>query len=148
MEQLCVEGFARSRVTAMVFLQLQFSESVQFWIYFVLIWIGFGLLVGLAARAIFPGEEPRSPLGVLAIGMLGSTIGPLVLQSVWHFEAFHPISPLGAVAAVTGASVLLVGYRFVLVVAAEQAARTSHPGPRRRSAPVRGGRLIDPRESD
>ncbi|GAB4135845.1 GlsB/YeaQ/YmgE family stress response membrane protein [Thermopirellula anaerolimosa] len=132
----------------MVFLQLQFSEPVQFWIYWILIWIGFGLLVGLAARAIFPGEEPSSPVGVLAIGMLGCTIGPLVLQTVWRFESFHPISPLGAVASVTGASVLLVGYRFLLIVAAEQAARSSRHGSRRRPAPVRGGWFVDPHEED
>lgn len=132
----------------MVFLQLQFSESVQFWIYLILIWIGFGFLVGLAARIIFPGEEPSGALGILVIGLLGSTIGPLALQAVWRFESFHPISPLGAVAAVTGASALLVGYRFLLVLAAEQAARTTRQGARRRPASVRGGWFLDPPEDE
>ncbi|GEM_PF-1984709 len=132
----------------MVFLQIQFPESIQFWIYWVLIWIGFGILVGLVTCAIFPGEEPKGPWGVLLIGVLGATIGPFILKAVGQFEPFQPISPLGMVAAITGASVLLVAYRFLLVVAAEHAAKYGRSTPRRRSSPSRGGYLALPPEDD
>lgn len=88
----------------------------EYWIEVVLLWLGFGTFTGLLARLIFPGREPSGPLGTILIGMIGAVAGPFFLETVFHFEHFSPISPLGFVAALGGASVVLVTYRFLLLV--------------------------------
>ncbi len=92
---------------------LQFSASAQQWIHVILIWVGFGLLTGMAARALVPGREPIGVLGTLLVGVLGSVLGPLVFSLVIHGENFTPISPLGFAASVGGAVLLLAAYRVL-----------------------------------
>lgn len=103
----------------MILAQLELSPEALHWVYLVLIWIGFGAVVGMLAKAVLPGREPQGSFGVLAIGVLGSMIGPLILTSALKFESFNPISPLGFLVSVAGAVVLLVSYRAVLLLAAD-----------------------------
>jgi uncharacterized membrane protein YeaQ/YmgE (transglycosylase-associated protein family) len=37
----------------------------------VLMWVGFGTLVGLAAKAIMPGRDPGGALGTMLMGIVG-----------------------------------------------------------------------------
>ena len=94
---------------------VEFSESAQQWVNVVLIWIGFGTLTGLAAKALVPGRDPGI-VGTLVIGVLGSVAGPLILVSSLGRDEFNPISPLGFLAAVGGAVTLLAIYRLLVVV--------------------------------
>lgn len=94
--------------------ELELSELAQQWVNLVLIWVGFGALVGLLARALLPGLEPKGTMGTIVIGVMGSVLGPLVLSSYFGYSNFNPISPLGFLAAIGGAFTLLVGYRIVL----------------------------------
>ncbi len=41
----------------------------------VLMWVGFGTLVGLAAKAIMPGRDPGGALGTMLMGIVGSVLG-------------------------------------------------------------------------
>lgn len=41
----------------------------------ILIWLVFGLIVGLIAKAIHPGDEPSGCLSTVAIGVGGSFVG-------------------------------------------------------------------------
>lgn len=93
---------------------LELSELAQQWVNLVLIWVGFGALVGLLARALLPGQEPKGTLGTIIIGVMGSVLGPFVLSSYLKYNDFNPISPLGFLAATGGAFALLVGYRIAL----------------------------------
>ena len=43
--------------------ELELSELAQQWVNLVLIWVGFGALVGLLARALLPGQEPKGTMG-------------------------------------------------------------------------------------
>jgi uncharacterized membrane protein YeaQ/YmgE (transglycosylase-associated protein family) len=86
----------------------------------VLIWLGLGILTGLLAKVLLPGREPAGAVGTLVIGMLGSVVGPLALSGVYGGRDFNPIGPLGILAAVGSAVVLLLGYR--VLVASFQAA--------------------------
>ncbi|MGB9687468.1 hypothetical protein [Thermogutta sp.] len=88
----------------------------EYWIELVLVWLGFGTVIGLLARVVFPGREPSGPLGTVLIGVIGAVVGPLFIETVCALEEFNPISPLGFVAALGGASVVLVLYRFLLLV--------------------------------
>ena len=94
--------------------ELELSELAQQWVNLVLIWVGFGALVGLLARALLPGQEPKGTMGTIMIGVMGSVLGPLVLSSYLEHPNFNPISPLGFLGAIGGAFTLLVGYRIVM----------------------------------
>lgn len=55
----------------------------------IISWIVFGLLVGLIAKAIHPGDEPMGCLSTIAIGISGSFVGGLInwiLQPKAHFS--------------------------------------------------------------
>ena len=90
----------------------EFSDPAQRWVIIVLIWIGFGTVAGLLARALIPGREPGGAAGTVFVGIIGSAIGPLVLTTFWAGDQFNPISPLGLLSAVVAAFVLLGGYRL------------------------------------
>jgi uncharacterized membrane protein YeaQ/YmgE (transglycosylase-associated protein family) len=93
--------------------QFDLTPAAQQWINLILIWTGFGVLVGLLAKALVPSREPAGPVGTLLVGMIGSVVGPLALTLLWHRDRFNPISPLGLLAAIGGALVLLVVYRVL-----------------------------------
>ena len=79
----------------------------MFWIFG---WIFFGLLVGLIARAIVPGEQPVGLLKTMLLGIAGSFVGGL-LGFVLVGGALFQSS--GWVGSVIGAVmlILLQGYR-------------------------------------
>jgi uncharacterized membrane protein YeaQ/YmgE (transglycosylase-associated protein family) len=92
----------------------ELSPAAQHWINIVLIWLGLGILTGLLAKVFIPGREPVGAVGTLLIGMLGSVIGPLALSGVYAGRDFNPIGPLGILAAVGSAVVLLLVYRVIV----------------------------------
>jgi len=91
---------------------LELSQIAQQWVNVVLIWVGFGILVGLLAKALIPGREPAGAVGTLLIGVLGSVLGPLVLCYLTRWQDFNPISPIGFLAATGGALLALLVYRL------------------------------------
>ena len=76
---------------------IQLPESMQFWCEAVLVWTGFGTIVGLCAKAIMPGRDPGGAIATLAMG------GYLI----------KPISPLGMGVGTLGAFILLFFYRLL-----------------------------------
>ncbi len=88
----------------------------------VLIWIGFGSLAGLLARAILPFQEPTGSLPTLTLGITGSAIGLGVLSWIQGGGPSNPISPLGFLAAVSGAFGLLLIYHILRLVVHRQPA--------------------------
>jgi len=92
--------------------ELDFSLQAQHWVNLVLIWVGFGTIAGLSARALVPGRDPAGAIGVVVLGIAGSTLGPLVLPLLLRRGNFTPLSPPGFLAAVAGAFVLLLAYRL------------------------------------
>lgn len=100
--------------------QFDLSPAAQQWTNVVLIWLGFGILAGLLAKALIPGRKPAGPVGTLMVGVMGSFVGPLGLSLVMGSSDFNPISPLGLLASVGGAAVLLAAYRGMGVYRAMQ----------------------------
>jgi uncharacterized membrane protein YeaQ/YmgE (transglycosylase-associated protein family) len=82
------------------------------WAHYLLIWIGFGTLVGLLAKAIFPGRDPGGAFATLIIGIIGSVIGAGVLIFFSGLKV-TPISIVGFPVALIGTMVILFTYRLL-----------------------------------
>ena len=93
--------------------QLPYADQLHFYAEQVLLWIGFGTLVGLLAKAIMPGRDPGGAIATLAMGIGGSVIGCGILM---FFSAGNyrptPLSPPGFLLATGGAFLLLFFYRL------------------------------------
>jgi uncharacterized membrane protein YeaQ/YmgE (transglycosylase-associated protein family) len=79
----------------------------------VLVWVGFGTLVGLTAKAIMPGRDPGGAVATLLLGIGGSVIGCGSLMFFADVPRVTPISPMGFVMGTAGGFVLLFFYRLL-----------------------------------
>lgn len=79
-----------------------------------LTWIGFGTVVGLAAKAVMPGRDPGGAIATVLMGVAGTLIGCAVLQyfSTANY-AIKPISIEGFAVGSGGALVLLIFYKVL-----------------------------------
>ena len=79
----------------------------------ILVWIGFGTLVGLMAKAVMPGRDPGGAVATLLMGIGGTIIGCSVTTYFANSQRVTPLSPLGFAVATLGAFVLLFFYRLL-----------------------------------
>lgn len=79
----------------------------------LLMWVGFGTLVGLTAKAIMPGRDPGGAIGTLLMGIAGSLIGCGILLLFDTSFKITPISPIGFAAGTGGAFLLLLFFRIL-----------------------------------
>jgi uncharacterized membrane protein YeaQ/YmgE (transglycosylase-associated protein family) len=91
----------------------QLVEMAQFWANQILVWVGFGTIVGLLAKAIMPGKDPGGAVATLAMGVAGTIIGCGMLSFFWRGHIVSPISPVGFCVATAGAFVLLFFYKLL-----------------------------------
>lgn len=79
-----------------------------------LTWIGFGTVVGLAAKAVMPGRDPGGAIATVLMGIAGTLIGCAVLQ---YFSSsgrvVEPVSLEGFSVGAGGAFVLLAFYKVL-----------------------------------
>lgn len=79
-----------------------------------LTWIGFGTVVGLAAKAVMPGRDPGGAIATVLMGIVGTLIGCACLQYFYEpTEAIKPISLQGFAVGSGGAFVILVFYKVL-----------------------------------
>jgi uncharacterized membrane protein YeaQ/YmgE (transglycosylase-associated protein family) len=90
-----------------------FAQQAQSLVNDVLVWIGFGTVVGLLAKAIMPGRDPGGAIATLMVGIGGVVIGCGVVSYFYEGHRVTPISPLGMAVATGGAFVLLFFYRLL-----------------------------------
>lgn len=101
----------------------------------VLVWIGFGTVVGLLAKAIMPGRDPGGAIATLAMGIGGTFIGCGILSFLYKGSLVTPISPMGFAVATAGAFIILAFYRLLAgywFVEGEGQRVRLRPHPRRR----------------
>ncbi len=80
----------------------------------VLVWVGFGTLVGLLAKGIMPGRDPGGSVATLAMGIAGSVIGCGVLAYFHDGPCVTARSARWGFAVATGgAFILLFFYRLL-----------------------------------
>ncbi len=78
----------------------------------IISWIVIGLIAGLLARAIYPGQQRMGFIATTLLGIVGSVIGGLIGTVLWHRNAGE-FSPGGIVLSVIGALIaLFVVQRF------------------------------------
>ncbi len=76
-----------------------------------LLWtIIIGLAAGIVAKLILPGKDPGGLLITMVLGVAGSLLATLLGRLVgWY----HPGESGGFIAAIIGAVILLLIYRFI-----------------------------------
>jgi len=92
---------------------MELTAAAQAWVNLILVWVGFGAVVGFVANMFLPAGNPGF-FGNLVIGVMGSCAGPVALVLFLKPEQFHPMSPLGFTVAVFAAIALLIFYRCFL----------------------------------
>src|SRR2546422_1142295 len=78
---------------------MEFPEIFMQWANYLLIWVGFGTMAGLLAKAIMPGRDPGGTIATLLIGMAGSVIGS---RTPMDFLGGPRVSPLRVIGFPTG----------------------------------------------
>jgi uncharacterized membrane protein YeaQ/YmgE (transglycosylase-associated protein family) len=75
----------------------------------VLIWIVFGLVVGVVAKFIMPGRDPGGIIVTIVLGIVGALLGGWIGRAL---GVYQPGQPAGFIMAVIGAIVVLAVYRL------------------------------------
>lgn len=83
------------------------------WANLALTWIGFGTVVGLAAKAVMPGRDPGGAIATLLMGIAGTLIGCALLKFFYPGEEIQPVSLEGFAVGAGGAFILLMFYKVL-----------------------------------
>ena len=78
----------------------------------ILSWIILGLIVGVLAKWIMPGDDPGGIIITILIGIVGALIGGF-LSSALGFGGVSGINLGSVIIATLGALILLFGYRRI-----------------------------------
>ena len=71
-----------------------------------------GLIVGAIAKLLMPGRDPGGWIITILLGIAGAAVAAWIGHSVgWY----RPEQPVGFIASVLGAMVLLLAYRLFLM---------------------------------
>lgn len=89
------------------------NDSVQHLINDVLVWIGFGTVVGLLAKAIMPGRDPGGAIATIFMGIGGTIAGCGVTSYFNQGQRIVPISPLGMLVGTVGTLIILFFYKLL-----------------------------------
>ena len=76
----------------------------------ILVWIVFGLIVGVIAKLLMPGRDPGGFIITILIGIAGALAGGYLGQLIGWYQ---PGQPAGFIMSVVGAMLLLFIYRRV-----------------------------------
>ncbi len=92
---------------------LVLDDTVRQLVNDVLVWIGFGTLVGLLAKAIMPGRDPGGAIATVMLGIGGSVLGCGVVSYFHYGKRVVPVSMLGMMVAIGGTLILLFFYKML-----------------------------------
>ncbi|MBM3218765.1 MAG: GlsB/YeaQ/YmgE family stress response membrane protein [Candidatus Rokubacteria bacterium] len=77
----------------------------------LLLWIVFGLVVGIVAKLIMPGNDPGGIFLTIILGVVGAMLGGWVGRMMGLYREGEPA---GFIMAVVGAVIILGLYRLVM----------------------------------
>ena len=75
----------------------------------ILLWIVFGLIVGVVAKFVMPGRDPGGMIVTIVLGIVGALLGGWIGRAL---GVYQPGQPAGFIMAVIGAIVVLAVYRL------------------------------------
>ena len=78
----------------------------------IIAWIVVGLIAGVLAKLIMPGDDPGGVIVTILIGMAGALVGGFIAQNLLGFDEGGFIWSI--VVATLGAIILLAIYRMVV----------------------------------
>lgn len=75
-------------------------------------WIVLGLVAGLIAKAIMPGEDPGGAVITILLGIVGALVGGFLAAALFDVQVNEEFFDVATwVAAIAGALILLALYR-------------------------------------
>jgi uncharacterized membrane protein YeaQ/YmgE (transglycosylase-associated protein family) len=78
----------------------------------IISWIILGLVAGLIAKAIMPGDDPGGLVITILLGIVGALVGGFIASALFNAPIDKEFFDLATwVAAITGALILLALYR-------------------------------------
>ena len=77
----------------------------------ILLWIVFGLVVGIVAKLIMPGHDPGGIFLTIILGVVGAMLGGWIGRVMGLYREGEPA---GFIMAVVGAVIILGLYRLVM----------------------------------
>lgn len=78
----------------------------------IIAWIVFGLIAGVIAKFLMPGNDPGGFIITILLGIAGAVVGGLI-ASAFGFGGVTGFNFGSFIVAVLGAIVLLVAYRMI-----------------------------------
>jgi len=92
---------------------LMLNDSAQHLVNDVLVWVGFGTLVGLLAKGIMPGRDPGGAIATVMMGIGGTITGCGVLSYFNAGQRVVPVSPMGMLVGTGGTLIILFFYKLL-----------------------------------
>jgi uncharacterized membrane protein YeaQ/YmgE (transglycosylase-associated protein family) len=82
-------------------------------LFFIIVLLVVGFIVGAIARLLMPGRDPIGVLGTIVLGIVGSFVGGFLQNLVeYHSLSVHSLHPVGFIGSIIGAWVLLLLLRL------------------------------------
>jgi len=76
----------------------------------IIVWIIFGLVVGVVAKLLMPGRDPGGFIITAVLGIVGAVIGGWLGRAMGFYREGEPA---GFIMAVVGAVIVLFVYRMI-----------------------------------
>jgi uncharacterized membrane protein YeaQ/YmgE (transglycosylase-associated protein family) len=78
----------------------------------ILSWIVFGLIAGAIAKLLMPGNDPGGIVLTMVLGIVGAVVGGFIATAL-NYGSITGFDVRSLIIAISGALVLLIGYRLV-----------------------------------
>jgi uncharacterized membrane protein YeaQ/YmgE (transglycosylase-associated protein family) len=92
---------------------LVLNDTAQHLVNDVLVWIGFGTVIGLLAKGIMPGRDPGGAIATVLMGIGGTVLGCGVVSYFSEGQRVIPVSPLGMLVGTGGTLLILFFYKLL-----------------------------------
>jgi len=79
----------------------------------ILTWIVFGLIAGLIAKFLMPGDDPGGFFVTILIGVAGAIVGGFIATNLFGMGGVDGFNFGSLAVAVLGSILLLIGYRVI-----------------------------------
>lgn len=79
----------------------------------ILAWVVLGLIAGVLAKFIMPGDQPGGIIITILLGIAGALVGGFIGHHLFGIADINSLSLHSILVAVAGAILILFGYRML-----------------------------------